>query len=249
MITFIRRLRKGLLASGTSRKYAIYAIGEIALVVIGILIALQVNNWNEGQKERGIEVKVLKEVAENLGANILRLQSMIDRCNEDNQSADVIISVIDNNFFYSDSLNRYFYFALNPVDEGSFLSYVGFESLKNIGFEIIRDDQLKKEIINLFEGIYRDLQAKYNRVNLVATPNLSKFRDQHFLFQLDSVRQQIGHMPVDFDNLIKNKHFKSWLLSTRGVRLWIESSLHESLEETQRVLQLINEELPSTDNR
>jgi hypothetical protein len=40
MLTFFRRIRKGLLESGTTRKYLLYAIGEIALVVIGILIAL-----------------------------------------------------------------------------------------------------------------------------------------------------------------------------------------------------------------
>ncbi|MEN2281317.1 DUF6090 family protein [Algoriphagus sp. SE2] len=247
MIKFFRKIRQQLLTENKVSKYLIYAIGEIVLVVIGILIALQINNWNEYQKERKTESKVLKEVAENLEANILRLQSLIERGNIDNQASDVITSVIDNNLSYSDSLNTYFYFALNPVDEGSFLSYVGFESLKNEGFEIIHDDQLKKEIINLFEGIYRDLQAKYNRTNLISTPDLNNFREQHFLFQTDSVRQQIGHMPLDFDNLIKNKHFKSKLASTKAIRLWINSSLLQSLEETHRILQLIKAELMKSD--
>ena len=51
MLTFFRRIRKGLLGSGKARKYLLYAIGEIALVVIGILIALQINNWNEDSKK------------------------------------------------------------------------------------------------------------------------------------------------------------------------------------------------------
>ncbi len=38
-------------------KYLLYAFGEILLVVIGILIALQVNNWNEGRKQRQVELK------------------------------------------------------------------------------------------------------------------------------------------------------------------------------------------------
>jgi len=50
MLTFFRRIRKGLLGSGATSKYLVYAVGEIALVVIGILIALQINNWNEGRK-------------------------------------------------------------------------------------------------------------------------------------------------------------------------------------------------------
>jgi len=51
MLTFFRRIRKRLLGEGALPKYLIYAIGEIALVVIGILIALQINNWNEARKE------------------------------------------------------------------------------------------------------------------------------------------------------------------------------------------------------
>ena len=47
MFTFFRRIRKALINSGATGKYLVYAIGEITLVVIGILIALQVNNWNQ----------------------------------------------------------------------------------------------------------------------------------------------------------------------------------------------------------
>ena len=52
MLTFFRRIRKGLLGDGATSKYLLYAVGEILLVMIGILLALQVNNWNEGRKEQ-----------------------------------------------------------------------------------------------------------------------------------------------------------------------------------------------------
>ena len=51
MQTLFRRIRKGFLSDGATSKYLLYAIGEIALVVIGILIALQINNWNEWRKD------------------------------------------------------------------------------------------------------------------------------------------------------------------------------------------------------
>jgi hypothetical protein len=47
MLHFLRRIRRSLINSGSMRKYTLYAIGEIALVVIGILIALSINNWNQ----------------------------------------------------------------------------------------------------------------------------------------------------------------------------------------------------------
>ncbi|WP_299334985.1 DUF6090 family protein [uncultured Psychroserpens sp.] len=55
MIKFFRHIRKQLLSEGKTGKYLKYAIGEIILVVIGILIALQINNWNENRKNKNTE--------------------------------------------------------------------------------------------------------------------------------------------------------------------------------------------------
>lgn len=215
MIKFFRDIRQKLLTEIKFSKYLLYAIGEIVLVVIGILIALQINNSNEHRKERKTEVKLLKEVVENLESNLLRLQSNIERCSTDNRSAVIIISAINNKSPYADSLSTHFPFALNPVDEESFLSFVGYESLKNVGFEIIQDNQLKKEIINLFEGTYQDLEAKYDRAGSLS-PELNKFRQQHFSVGLTASGREF--IPFDFDNLVKNKHFKSHLAETKAIR-------------------------------
>lgn len=50
LITLFRRIREKLIGEGNTRRYLIYAVGEILLVMIGILLALQVNNWNEERK-------------------------------------------------------------------------------------------------------------------------------------------------------------------------------------------------------
>jgi len=77
MIKFFRNIRQRLLTENLSMeragRYLLYAIGEIILVVIGILIALQVNNWNEYKKDRAIERKLLIELTDNLKINSLRL--------------------------------------------------------------------------------------------------------------------------------------------------------------------------------
>lgn len=70
MIKFFRRIRQKLLSESQFSKYLLYAIGEIVLVVIGILIALQINNWNESRKSRVRINQILKKVREELAINI-----------------------------------------------------------------------------------------------------------------------------------------------------------------------------------
>ena len=59
MIKFFRHIRRSLINQNNMGKYFKYAIGEILLVVIGILIALQINNWNETRKEQALELDYL----------------------------------------------------------------------------------------------------------------------------------------------------------------------------------------------
>jgi len=78
MIKFFRRIRQNLLSQGKTGKYFKYAIGEILLVVIGILIALQINNWND-QRKRSDQLKAIQErVIIELGSDIADLQWKID---------------------------------------------------------------------------------------------------------------------------------------------------------------------------
>lgn len=66
MIKFFRKIRQNLLMENRTSKYFKYAIGEIILVVIGILIALQINNWNENRKSNKIEKDFLSNIYNDL---------------------------------------------------------------------------------------------------------------------------------------------------------------------------------------
>jgi hypothetical protein len=62
MVPFLRKIRKSLLEKSRFGGYVLYAIGEILLVVVGILLALQINNWNEERQMREIEMKTLRDL-------------------------------------------------------------------------------------------------------------------------------------------------------------------------------------------
>ncbi|MEM6516342.1 MAG: DUF6090 family protein [Bacteroidota bacterium] len=74
MIKLFRKIRYNLMEKGKTSKYLKYAIGEIALVVIGILIALQINNWNSERINRNAEIKYLKGISSNLSNDLLELE-------------------------------------------------------------------------------------------------------------------------------------------------------------------------------
>ena len=76
MIKFFRKIRQKMLTENKFSKYLLYAIGEIVLVVIGILIALQLNNLNENKKNDVFEKEILSQVQENLKSDKLVLKQI-----------------------------------------------------------------------------------------------------------------------------------------------------------------------------
>ncbi|GMN10280.1 hypothetical protein MTsPCn9_13050 [Croceitalea sp. MTPC9] len=82
MIKFFRKIRKSLLSENNFSKYLLYAIGEIILVVIGILIALQINNYSEQQKGREQEIILLQNLSNNVALDIKQIESNSKKSSE-----------------------------------------------------------------------------------------------------------------------------------------------------------------------
>lgn len=77
MIKFFRKIRKNFLNQGKTSKYLLYAIGEIILVVIGILIALQINTWNEERKSTNVKHNYYNQIVVDLNKEIENINSRI----------------------------------------------------------------------------------------------------------------------------------------------------------------------------
>jgi len=104
MIKFFRSIRKDLMEKNKTGKYLKYAIGEIVLVMIGILLALQVNNWNEERKNTSIR----KSYLENLKVDLKKDLENLERLNTINTSAETqgfyLADFLDNNLVEVDTL-------------------------------------------------------------------------------------------------------------------------------------------------
>jgi len=90
MIPFFRKIRKKMADDNRPLKYMRYAVGEIVLVVIGILIALQINNWNEERRNRLKEKSYLMEIRKNLINDTIR----INEIHEFNLRKDTVVRYV-----------------------------------------------------------------------------------------------------------------------------------------------------------
>jgi hypothetical protein len=95
MIKFFRHIRKNLLSEGKNTKYFKYAIGEIVLVVIGILIALSINNWNENRKNRIEETALLTQLKSEFESNLDQLDEKIAIRNDMINASLTLLDYVD----------------------------------------------------------------------------------------------------------------------------------------------------------
>ena len=105
MIKFFRKIRQDLLSKGKTGKYLKYAIGEIILVVIGILIALQINNWNEERKSDNKGKELIRLIYNDLNTDITNLNGVVKRLDEQLNAAENLLVIFESqNKFIEDTL-------------------------------------------------------------------------------------------------------------------------------------------------
>ena len=136
-------------------KYLLYAVGEIVLVMIGILLALQVNNWNEERKDKIKSNEVLSEIKENVQFNTSQFEAEIREEEMVIKSIDIVLESIASYKTYNDSLDFHLYkISYWPA---SSRKSSGYETLKSQGVELIKSGILRQSIIDLYEKTYNEL--------------------------------------------------------------------------------------------
>ncbi len=146
MIKFFRKIRQNLLSEGKTGKYLKYAIGEIILVVIGILIALQINNWNENRKNRITEADYYCRILDDFELN----EKLIDETSEQISNKIKLakellldLNTIPNN--RSDILDK---FVLALRQDVFVPSNIAFEEITSSGqLKLLTDLELKNRLI------------------------------------------------------------------------------------------------------
>lgn len=173
MIKFFRTIRQKLLSENNFTKYLFYAIGEIILVVIGILIALSINNWNENTKNKRLENNYLNRILKELENDILEYDKATKLALERNDRVIFLQHVIENPELLQDSSD---YFVNSIISAGytyfPTISNHSFEELKSSGrLSLIQDEKLRVMIAKYYDFTSSHTQWSYIRENVQITYN------------------------------------------------------------------------------
>jgi hypothetical protein len=150
MIDFFRKIRQKLLSENKFSKYLIYAIGEIILVVIGILIALQINNANENKKKREFEITILENIQEDIIADKIDCEINQQYINQTLINEQLLLDILLENSSEQklDSIN----FANTlGVDLITAFHNASFNNLQNNDIGLITNNQLYKKITRFYD--------------------------------------------------------------------------------------------------
>ena len=230
MIKFFRKIRQNLLSEGKFGKYLTYAIGEIVLVVIGILIALSLNNWNEQRKVNNKEYLILNEFLNSINKDLKAYENGINtRIERKKSGLDSLQGYVFHKKTINDSLFLDFYTYLR---QGIHLRFDNgpFEALKSTGLDVIRNDSLRTAINNAYTTrlpIATYLSHKLDESN---ESEISKF--QYKFLKLKRVYHDDGREHMHFDlkveDILNNQDF-----------LWAFDLERQKYEEYQRSLKSI----------
>ena len=215
-------------------KYLLYAIGEIMLVVIGILIALQINNWNEEEKANLFEHKILVELHSSALNNIHELNEGIRMNEEAKKSCDIILNHLANNIEYQDSLEilfskSLFWYKYVPDDSS-------YESIKTYGLHIIKNDSIRNLIPKVNESKVDWIQTREKRNHDFFYTTIQPLSLELFESTTDWHRMT----PMNYNDLKNNKKYLHVLNSLVNYRIediiWYKELLVE-MKHLEKLLQ------------
>jgi len=237
MIKFFRKIRQRLVTENKFSKYFLYAIGEIVLVVIGILIALSINNWNEEQKAKAIEIELLQQFHSEMNLDIVAIENTLKIYQKVNNSCNVLIEQIKNQSVYNDSLN-YHFAAWNDYEHFT-LNSGAISNLNSRGVELISNPDLRNSILKLYNQTYeysKDIGRHFREDHIAFTIPM-------YLKRIEPVDWKEKAIPNNYKALIADHEFMNHLQWIKNASLNNMNFYLELVQEIQGVIYTIEIEL------
>jgi hypothetical protein len=218
-------IRQRLLKENRLTRYLIYAVGEILLVVIGILIALNINNTSAEKKTRGKELALLQEMQKNLTTDLRDVRFNVAGNKGRIRSNEAVLKALQDRAALDDSLKHHFGNILGnyQISENT----AAWENLKSAGIDLISDDSLRNAISALYSMKYVYLE------------NVEKGLDDDYqwnqvypqvLEHLNVEAMWVSATPVDHVRLMDDRKFQEVLKMNLFIRKYMQGQ-YEAMEQ------------------
>ena len=238
MIKIFQKIRQKLLADNRFSKYSIYAIGEIVLVVIGILIALNINNSNERSKLKHKELVLLTEMQQNLKQDLVTINGIIAGNKERTRSNEVVKFALETKLPFHDSLKYHFgnifgnfEFHENPS---------AWESLKSIGLDLISNDSLRNSLAKLYAKKYTYIKnIEENTDDVIQWGQLYPQILKHI--NIDTL--WVSGSPENYEELTYDREFLEVVKMNVFMRNYIQSLYNEVKKSVTSVLTQVDSQI------
>ena len=250
MLKFFRKIRFDLMENKINGKYLKYAIGEIALVVIGILIALQINNWNQNQQRAEVEISTLIALDSEFKINKSSLLTYLDGIKEMRLYADSLRGEIG-----PEMTN------LSIKKVNNFLGFIGATRKFNSSIDVLKDTQASGKLnlisnqkirrdISKWSSSLRELEGEENDWALEFSNQFIPFAnkwiqwdDVDYLFNENDPRYFQSKFNVDPRLILQDPEFSN----ITSIQYWrivrVQKRTDSLLQHTDNLLGIIEQEL------
>ena len=230
MIKFFRKIRQNLLSEGKTRKYLKYAIGEIVLVVIGILIALQINNLNEDRKSEAKKQDYYVQLLDDLNNDIISAQNTIEEFSNHQKE-------------YNDYISSYNNESLTPVKAYGDISKLSListppifntntiEALQNSGDIGLIPSSIRNKLMNL--GRLQNLTIQ--RFEVTDTGQRGITQKLSSLLGATTLPKRLENQPEMKKFLNIDENLRELILVYEGIHRWKSVSQLETIDRLEKM--------------
>jgi hypothetical protein len=250
------------------RRYLIYAIGEIILVVIGILIALQINNWNEKRKEYNQIANYAKSFAQDLAADIAMIEIIEYTANQVSYRIDSLSNYVRNKQIEDISNLNLLCLTWTQVYRPYMWNRATLDELKNSGsLKLIRNKELSKMIVeydalskHMDEDYYTDKDQSDNALQLLSQvvnnnyPNIGELSELFRVSTVSGLLDDVYSDPIykeaeEYElNLISNdinaifNAVNSYIRLQFNLKIRTQIELPQLIKDALEIIKLLEEE-------
>ena len=222
MLTFLRKIRKSLIESRSFRKYLLYALGEIALVVLGILIALQVNNYRSIQADKSYLKNVYAQIKEDLSRDSLIVSSILDtQVETEKRIQDILDRKIFPSFWDTIDQSNYSECEICGSDPTKYRAFFpsenGYLLLKEIkSKDVVIKDSLSSLILNFYTENIKRIDYHISTIRRITDENIKEYQQYswftdwanqrfnkeflRFIFESETYRKMLSRYRIYYRN-------------------------------------------------